>query len=87
MTTAGSATSSSNNIKEALGLPTPSLIAFLLGIGCFLAAISLGMIYTVKNFADFQALQLWRLQWLLGQWRRLSRACSLKERASKATRE
>lgn len=55
-----------HNIKDALGLPTPSLIAFLLGIGCFLAAISLGMIYTVRNFADFQALQLWRMEWLLG---------------------
>ncbi|HTR66392.1 MAG TPA: hypothetical protein VMH85_11500 [Terriglobales bacterium] len=54
------------NIKEALALPTPSLIAFLIGIGCLLAAVSLGMIYTVKNFSDFQAVQFWRMQWLLG---------------------
>jgi len=55
-----------HNIKDALGLPMPSLIAFLAGIGCLLAALFLGMVYTIKNFSDFQAVQLWRMQWLLG---------------------
>ena len=55
-----------HNIQRYLGLPTPSLIAFLVGLGCVMAAISLGMIYTVKNFTDFQAVQFWRMQWLLG---------------------
>jgi len=55
-----------HNIKQALGLPTPSLISFLIGIGCVLAALSLGLVYTVKNFSDFQAVQFWRMQWLLG---------------------
>jgi hypothetical protein len=54
-----------HTIKQALGLPVASLIAFLAGIGCLLAAIVVGAIYAVQNFADFQAIQLWRMQWLL----------------------
>ena len=26
----------------------------------------MGFIYSVQNFADFQAIQFWRMQWLLG---------------------
>jgi hypothetical protein len=54
------------NIKEALGLPLASLIAFIAGLGCVIAALSVGAIYAVQNFADFQAIQLWRMEWLLG---------------------
>jgi hypothetical protein len=52
-------------IKRGLGLSTASLVAFLVGIGCFLAVISVGVIYTMQTFADFQAVQLYRMQWLL----------------------
>jgi hypothetical protein len=54
-----------HSLKHWLGLPTPSLIAFLLGLGCVLAAIAVGLIYSVQNLTDFQAIQLWRMQWLL----------------------
>ena len=30
-----------------------------------LAAVAVGLIYSVQNLADFQAIQSWRLQWLL----------------------
>ena len=53
------------NIKQAVGLPTASLIAFCIGLGCMLAVLVVGVIYTVQNFADFQAIQLFRVQWLL----------------------
>ncbi|MGA8153209.1 MAG: hypothetical protein WB952_19815 [Terriglobales bacterium] len=52
-------------IKAWFGLPTGSLVAFLIGLGCVLAAISVGMIYSVQTLADFQAIQLWRIEWLL----------------------
>jgi hypothetical protein len=55
-----------HNIKQALGLPLPSLIAFLTGVGCLLGAMIVGTIYAVQSFADFQAIQLWRMEWLLG---------------------
>ena len=54
-----------HNIQEWLGLPTASLICFLVGVGCVLGAISVGLIYSVQTEADFQAVQLWRIQWLL----------------------
>jgi hypothetical protein len=54
------------NVKRWFGLPMASVVAFLAGLGCVLAAIAVGLIYTVQNFADFQAIQLWRIEWLLG---------------------
>ena len=48
-----------------LGLPVPALIAFAIGLICFVAAIAVGVIYSVQNFADFQAVQYFRMQWLL----------------------
>ena len=53
------------NIKHALGLPFASLTAFLIGLGCLLAALFVGLIYSVQNLSDFQAVQFWRMQWLL----------------------
>ena len=56
-----------HNIKRALGLSTASLIAFVVGIACLImAAFAVGMIYSVQTFNDFQAVQLYRMQWLLG---------------------
>lgn len=52
-------------IKAWFGLPTASLVAFLMGIGCVLAALAVGIIYSVQTLADFQAIQLWRIEWLL----------------------
>jgi MFS family permease len=53
------------NVKEWLGLSMASLIAFFAGVGCLLAAIAVGAIYSVQTLADFQAIQSWRTQWLL----------------------
>jgi hypothetical protein len=53
-------------IKRSLGLPIVPLAAFLIGLGCLLAALLVGTIYSVQNFSDFQAVQFWRMQWLLG---------------------
>jgi hypothetical protein len=52
-------------VKDWLGLSLASLIAFFAGLGCILAAIAVGLIYSVQSLADFQAIQLWRLEWLL----------------------
>ena len=50
-----------------MGLSTASLIAFVVGIACLvMAGFAVGMIYNVQTFNDFQAVQLYRMQWLLG---------------------
>ncbi len=53
-------------VRQAIGLPLPSLVSFVIGLGCFIAALMVGFIYSIQNFADFQAVQMWRMEWLLG---------------------
>ena len=56
-----------HNLKRAMGLSTASLIAFFAGMVCVvMAGVAVGMIYSVQTFNDFHALQLYRMQWLLG---------------------
>jgi hypothetical protein len=56
-----------HNLKRALGLSTASLVAFFAGVVCLaMAGIALGFIYSVQTFNDFHAVQLYRMQWLLG---------------------
>jgi hypothetical protein len=52
-------------VKDWLGLSLASLIAFFAGLGCILAALAVGLIYSAQSLADFQAIQLWRLEWLV----------------------
>jgi hypothetical protein len=46
--------------KDWLGLPLPSLCAFLVGAGFLVVALTTGLIN-----AEFEAIQLWRIQWLI----------------------
>ncbi|HEV2117609.1 MAG TPA: hypothetical protein VGR48_16365 [Terriglobales bacterium] len=55
-----------STVKQATGLGTISLLAFVVGLGCTFTAIFLGAFYTVATVLDWQALQVWRLEWLLG---------------------
>lgn len=52
-------------IREALALSLGSLIAFFAGIGCILAAVGIGFIFSAATFQDWQAVQIWRIEWLL----------------------
>jgi len=54
------------NIKTRLQLTTASLVAFIAGLGCMVGAISVGWVYSAQTLSDFQAIQLWRIEWLLG---------------------
>ncbi len=54
-----------SRIKNAVGLNTASLVAFVAGIACLLAAVLTGVVYTAATVLDWQAVQLWRLEWLL----------------------
>jgi len=51
-------------IKRWLDLPTASLIAFLIGLGCIVAALLAGLL-TAKTLVDWQAIQFYRVEWLL----------------------
>ena len=56
-----------HNIRSGLGLGSASLAAFLCGIFClFFGLIGVALMYSVQTFADFQAVQFYRMEWLLG---------------------
>jgi hypothetical protein len=41
------------------------LIAFFMGLGCVAGAIGVSLFYRATNLAEFQAIQMWRGEWLL----------------------
>jgi hypothetical protein len=54
------------SLGERLGLTTPALIAFLTGLLCVAGALTVGVFFSVRTAVDWQAIQLWRIEWLLG---------------------
>lgn len=56
-----------HEIKRWIGLPTASLVAFLLGVGCAVAAVVVTLVYTgqARTFNDWQAIQYYRGECLL----------------------
>lgn len=53
-----------HEIKSRLGLPTASLIAFVIGLACLAGALLVGLL-TAKTLVDWQAIQYYRAEWLL----------------------
>jgi hypothetical protein len=54
-----------HEIKRWVGLPTASLVAFIIGLGCVTGALGVSLFYHASNLAEFQAIQMWRIEWLL----------------------
>jgi hypothetical protein len=54
-----------HEIKRWVGLPTGALIAFIIGLGCVAGAVGVSLFYRASNLAEFQAIQMWRIEWLL----------------------
>jgi hypothetical protein len=54
-----------HEIKRRVGLPTGSLIAFIVGLGCVAGAVGVSLFYRASNLGEFQAIQMWRMEWLL----------------------
>ena len=42
-----------------------SVVSLCIGVVCALAAIGTGLIYTATTVLDWQAVQIWRIEWLL----------------------
>jgi len=53
-------------LQSRLGLSLGAMICFVLGLACVGAGIATGFIYTASTFGDWQAIQAWRSQWLVG---------------------
>jgi len=48
------------------GMTRPALAAFLFGMLCLVGAVAVSVIFTARTALDWQAIQLWRIEWLLG---------------------
>lgn len=67
-----------SSLGEGLGLSTAPLIAFLLGVVCVLGAVGVGLIFNARTVLDWQAVQVWRIEWLLGAVAAFVAGCLLR---------
>lgn len=54
-----------HEIRTRIGLSTASLISFIFGLVCMAGALLVGFL-TAKTLVDWQAIQMYRIEWLLG---------------------
>jgi len=54
-----------SGLKETLHLPTASLIAMFFGVACVIAALVTSFLYKATTLSEWEAIQAWRIEWLL----------------------
>lgn len=60
-------------------LTTPALAVFLFGMLCMVGALAVGVVFTARTALDWQAIQLWRIEWLLAAIASFGAGCLLKK--------
>ncbi len=68
-------------LGNRFGLTRPALAAFLFGLLCMVGAVAVGIVFTARTALDWQAIQLWRIEWLLGAIAAFVAGCVLKKSA------
>jgi hypothetical protein len=68
------------SLGKRLQLPIPALLAFMAGIVCVVGAATIGIVFSARTLLDWQAVQLWRIEWLLGAIAAFVAGCLLKPR-------
>jgi len=66
-------------LAERLGLTIPAVVAFLTGIVCLAGALLVGIVFTARTTLDWQAIQMWRIEWLLAAIAAFVGGCLLKK--------
>jgi len=54
-----------DQLRSALGMTAGSMISFFVGIVCVVAAVLTGFLYSATTLLDWQAVQIWRIEWML----------------------
>lgn len=67
-------------LREAVGLPVAAMVAMFAGFACIAMAIVTGLMYTATTVLDWQAVQAWRIEWLLAAAAAFLAGILLKER-------
>jgi membrane protein DedA with SNARE-associated domain len=65
-------------VPAALNLSVASAVLFAIAAFCAVAAIAVGLIYTAETLVDWQAVQVWRIEWMLASLIGLLAALLLK---------
>jgi hypothetical protein len=52
-------------LRRRLNLSIAALVCFIAGLGSLTAAATVGFIYSANTLVDWQAIQIWRIEWLL----------------------
>ena len=68
-----------STLGQRLGLTTPAVIAFLLCVLCVVGALAVSLFFSVRTVLDWQAIQLWRIEWLLAAIAAFIAGCLLKK--------
>lgn len=69
-------------MANALGVNIASLLALGAGVICVIGALVVGAFYQVETTADWQAIQIWRVEWLLAAVLCVLTGILLKNRAA-----
>jgi len=67
------------SLSKRLELTIPAAVAFLLGIFCVFGALMVSLFFSVRTTLDWQAIQLWRIEWLVGSVACFVAGCMLKK--------
>jgi len=67
------------SVGEGLGLPLPAAFAFLVGLFCVVGALAVSVFFSARTTLDWQAIQLWRIEWLLAAVAAFVAGCLLKK--------
>jgi cytosine/uracil/thiamine/allantoin permease len=70
-------------VRSWFGLPVASLCAFLIGSAFVVVALAQGL-RSVQDFSDFEAIQLWRIQWMMAACAAFLAGILLKNRKSES---
>ena len=54
-----------DHFRTQLGLTVGASVCLVVGILCVLAAIIVSFVYTAGTLVDWQAIQIWRTEWLI----------------------
>ena len=66
------------SLGKRLELSPGAFIAFLFGIACMIGAVAIGFVYSARTLLDWQAVQLWRMELLLGAVASFVAGCLLR---------
>jgi hypothetical protein len=68
-----------STLADRLGLRTLAIIAFAAGVLCIVGALAVSVFFSARTVLDWQAIQLWRVEWLLAAIAAFAAGCLLKK--------